>query len=648
MLTNLKTVVFWLWIFASVVSNAQKKDSVRLLNDVIIEQSRLNNYAIGQYALPLDSMTLGLASGGSLADMLRKSGFGHIRSYGPGGLASASLRGTGSSHTTILWNGINLTSTLNGQVDLSLVPVGFVDDASILSGGSASLYGNGSIGGTIQLNNKASFNEGLKLKTFVNVGSFGNYYQDLSASWSGKNFISSTKLFFSKATNDFEFTNKNVFPPQTERRDHTGYLQQGILQQNYWQISARQLVTFKFWYQDNHYEVPNPTSVSRKAEATEKNKFYRTLVGWNYNRNSFDFNYQGAFIHHELDYRDTVINISSTNTFDTFINNFEANFSLAKGASLATGVNYTWEQGKVDAFGDVVPVRNRIALFSAFKWKPGTRWEVATSLREEIVNGKTTPAAPSVTIKMKASKGMDVYTTASRNYRIPTFNDLYWRGAGGLGNRALLTEISLGGEAGFTLTSQQKDSGSPLFTFKTAAFSNHVDNWILWVPVTAQTWSPHNIKKVWSRGIEAQGSVGKQLQEVNLALTAHYSYTLATNESLYEDSNPNELGKQLILTPLNEASATARVTWKKFQFNVVNSFTGKQFTDGDNSTLYAMKAFNISNFGMGKAFVFQKTKATLTGEVNNIFNTEYQSRPGYPMPGRNFKIGITINFLNPI
>src|SRR6187551_763625 len=122
----------------------QNKDSVTLLHEVIVEQSRLGNYAISKYTLRVDSMTRALASSGSLADMLRKYGYGHVRGYGPGGLASASFRGTGSSHTSVLWNGINLLSPLSGQLDLSLVPVGFIDDASIQTGGATSLYGNGS------------------------------------------------------------------------------------------------------------------------------------------------------------------------------------------------------------------------------------------------------------------------------------------------------------------------------------------------------------------------------------------------------------------------------------------------------------------------------------------------------------------------
>jgi len=646
MLTNLKIIVFGLCVFASISSRAQQKDSARLLKEVIIEQSRLSSYAISQYVLPVDSMTRALASGGSLADMLRKFGYGHIRSYGPGGLATASLRGTGSSHTAVLWNGINLVSPLNGSLDLSLVPVSFIDDVSIQSGGAASLYGNGSIGGTIQLNNKASFNEGLKLKTFTNAGSFGGFFQDAGASWSGKKFITSTNVFYTAAKNDFEFINRNYYPAREELRQHTGYEQKGILQQNYWQLTARNLIHLKFWYQDNLYEAPNSSFVPRTSEATEQNKYFRTLLGWSHSKNNFDFSYQGAFIRHNLDYRDPVLSLVSPSTFNTFINNVEANFSFKKDVSLTTGTNYTWETGKVADYGSDIPVRNRIALVSAFKLKPGTRWEVSTSFREELINGSLTPFAPAITAKLQVSSAFQTYVNASRNYRIPTFNDLYWKGAGGLGNPDLKTEVSVGGETGFTFNTTGGDKYTA-FSLKGAVFSNHVDNWIQWIPMTSSVWSPENIKNVWSRGLETQAAINKQVNKINFELSAHYSFTQSTNESIYENINNNELGKQLMFTPTHQGSASVRATWKGFNLNIINNYIGKQYTDSDNTEINAMKAYDIVSMWLSKAFSINHLKAVLSGELNNVLDTEYQSRPGYPMPGRNFKIGLTLNFNKP-
>jgi vitamin B12 transporter len=649
MFNKLKKLVFRVCVFLPIVANAQEIDSISHLQEVVIEQSRLSSYATSNYTLKVDSLTRQLANACSLADLLRKHGFGHLRVYGPGGLATASFRGTGSSHTAVLWNGINLLSPLSGQLDLSQVPVSFIDDASVQTGGAASLYGNGSIGGTIQLNNKARFSEGLKLNTFSSMGSFGSYYQDVGVSWSGKKFISSTNFFYSKAENDFVFLNKNVFPAKEEKRDHTATKQKGILQQNYWQLSAPHLLTFKFWYQDNSYEVPNPTSVSRKAEAIEQNTYYRTVVGWHFDHRLFDLNFQSAFVKHDLNYEDasSPSGLFSKNVFNTSINNVELNFFFAKNIYVTSGLNHTWEQGIVDSFGDREPERNRTALFTALKWLPASRWELAGAFREELVKRDYTPLSPSLTIKFKIKTGIEAHSSISRNYRIPTFNDLHWQGAGAQGNSELKTETSFSNEIGFSYSSSKKSSWQPSLFFKTVLFNNDVDDWIQWSPVSASGWSPRNIKKVWSRGIEMQGAMQTDVQGVEMELAFQYTYTKATNEAIYNASASNELNKQLVLTPSHEGSFTGRASWRKYTFNIVSAYTGKQYTDSDNTEFNVLESYMVTSVWLKKQVSFRACQGTLLAELNNLFDVSYQSRPGYPMPGINYKVGINFNFIQP-
>ncbi len=632
-----------------ILANAQEINSVTQLQEVVIEQSRLGSYATTSYTLKVDSLTKQLGSAASLADLLRKHGFGHLRFYGPGGLATASFRGTGSSHTAVLWNGINLLSPLSGQLDLSQVPVSFIDDASVQTGGAASLYGNGSIGGTIQLNSKARFSEGLRLNTFSSMGSFGSYYQDVGVSWSGKKFISSTKFFYGESENDFTFLNKNIFPAKKERRDHTATQQRGILQQNYWQLSAPHLLTFKFWYQDNSYEVPNPTSVARKAEAIEQNTYYRTVVGWHFDHRLFDLNFQSAFVKHDLNYEDasSPSDPSSKNIFNTSINNVEMNFVFAKNIYVTSGLHHTWEQGIVDSFGDREPERNRTALFTALKWLPTNRWELAGAFRNEVVNGNFTPFAPSITSRFKIKTGIELFSSVSRNYRIPTFNDLYWQGAGALGNPRLKSETSFSHEIGFSYSLLKKSLSVPSLFLKTVIFNNDVDDWIQWNPTSGSIWSPQNIKKVWSRGIELQGSLQASVKKVVIEMSFQYTFTKSTNEAIYNASASNELHKQLILTPVHEGSFTGRATWRKYMLTIVSAYTSKQYTDSDNTEFNALDSYTVTSLWLTKRFLFSSYQGTLVAELNNLFDVTYQSRPGYPMPGINYKVGINFNFVKP-
>lgn len=613
---------------------------VRQLQTVTIQQSRLNDYVIAPYQLPLDSAVLALSANGSLTDLLRKQGFGHMRTYGPGGLASPSFRGTGSSHTAVLWNGINLISPLLGQVDLSLVPAGLFDDATIQTGGSTSLSGNGSIGANIHLNNNLKFNEGLNAGISSHIGSFGNYYNNVSLRFSNKHFATSTKVFLNDAENNFRFINRNTFPAEKQRREHSAFHQHGLLQQLSLQTSTAGAFSLRFWYQQSEYEIPNATTIIRPSQATEENEFYRTLLGWNFSKEKFDINYQGALVQQALDYADSQTQLLSSSKYNSIIQNIETNFFFGTNSQLTSGIHYTWEEGIVQEYGSENPSRNRVALFSAFKFDIPQRWKFALSFREELVNGNTTPLAPTLSAKRFLIGGFEVFANVSRNYRIPTFNDLHWLGGSTHGNPDLKPELSVGGEVGFAWIKN-------LASFKIIAFSNHVDNWIQWSPNSKQGYEPLNIKKVWARGIESQLSASKKIGAVATEFTGQYSYTRSTNEDIYQNGNPNEKGKQLLLTPKHEGSIAVEGSWKKYRLRIVNAYTGMQFNDSDNTPYNIVNDYLITNLWLTKRIGRKHFAFNITGEVNNLFDVRYQARPGYPLPGINFKAGIQINFNKP-
>jgi vitamin B12 transporter len=604
------------------VAQNNEADSSRLLNEVIVTNTRLQAYAIGHYVLRVDTLTSRLSAVGNAAELLRKFGFGHIRSYGVGGLTTPSFRGTGGSHTAILWNGINIISPLNGQSDLSLLPITFIDDIQLQSGGSATLYGSGAIGGTIQFNNKAVFGQGLNLSLTENAGSFKTFFNGLSASWSGKRFISTTKVFQSGAENDFPFTNKNFAPPRKEIRQHDATEQHGLLQQNYFQINQRQLLSFRFWYQDNHVEIPEVTSVAKPGESTQRDQFFRSMIGWNYDYKSGHLFVQSAQVHHMLDYRNPPTNTVSISTFNSFINIVENTVSAGRDLEWTTGANYTFE----DALDN--HSRHRLALYSAVKQETA-RWKNVLSFRQEIVNQQLTPFSPSLGAEFKPFQRISFFGNISRNYRIPTFNDLYWNDATDKGNPDLKMERSWSEEIGLKL--------NWIVEGQLALFSNQVDNLIYWTP-TGGVWSPQNIRKAWTRGVESMGTYSKTFGKVSAALTLRYSYTRATDQ----------FDKQLAFTPVHESGTTVRIGWRSYNLSFANNYTGRQFTDDSNNIYYALKGYDIANVWLSKEVALKKLTLMFMLEMNNMLNNQVSTRPGYPLPGRNFKGGLTIRFNKPI
>jgi iron complex outermembrane receptor protein len=69
-------------------------------------------------------------------------------------------------------------------------------------------------------------------------------------------------------------------------------------------------------------------------------------------------------------------------------------------------------------------------------------------------------------------------------------------------------------------------------------------------------------------------------------------------------------------------------------------YTGEVFTSSDN--FYKLDDYTLSNIGFD--YNFGKKKTYLLGfQVLNLSNENYQNVLSRPMPGRNFKLYLTLN-----
>jgi len=123
----------------------------------------------------LDSFTLNQNRSINLSDLLNQYSNVYIKSTGRGVLSTASFRGTDASHTKIYWNGLIINSQMLGQVDLTLIPSGFLDHVSLYHGGTSLVTGSGALGGIISLDNKPTWNNKNSFSISSELASFGTY-----------------------------------------------------------------------------------------------------------------------------------------------------------------------------------------------------------------------------------------------------------------------------------------------------------------------------------------------------------------------------------------------------------------------------------------------------------------------------------------
>lgn len=100
----------------------------------------------------------------------RQAGVEFARTGGPGSQASLFLRGTNSSQTLVLIDGMRLNTALTGAAALGGVALDSIERIEIVRGNLSSLYGSEAIGGVVQIFTRGAERSGLEVGGEVGSG----------------------------------------------------------------------------------------------------------------------------------------------------------------------------------------------------------------------------------------------------------------------------------------------------------------------------------------------------------------------------------------------------------------------------------------------------------------------------------------------
>jgi len=639
---HFRSILLVIFFFPSWEGISQtEQDSVHYLAEVLIKSSRLQNFTSTHKFTSLDSMTIHGSGGNNLADLLSHHTPIFVKSYGLGGLATTSFRGTGASHTAVLWNGFTLQSPAHGQTDLALIPTFLLNQVEIQHGGSSALFGSGALGGVIHLNNPQSFDKGISLSMKHQYGSYGQFFQGYQAGFSKQKFSSSIKVFHQFAENDFNYINDTQFGNPKVKQTNAKLFQYGVMQDNFWRITPAQQLNFRLWYQFSDREIP-PTAVEAASQASQQDRSWRFSSEWSKRTVKWQLAVRTAFFNENLVFIDPAISLESESLTRSSISELESEINLNDHLAWNIGLNNTYSYGRADNYSGSRS-QNRIAAFSSLSWKSADQKLTSIlSLRQELSDSETAPLVPSLGINYYAVKYLLVQGNVSRTYRLPTFNDLYWTGAGARGNSGLQSESGWSQEITVSLLHSQ--IGNLAVEGSVTGFNSNVSNWILWSPDSTSIWSPQNLITVHARGMESTLQTAWHWGESNLRLKAGYSYVASTNEKV-KTGNEQTLHKQLIYVPKHQANGHFFFILRGFEISYTHTFTGSRFTTTDNRS--SLPSYQTGKIKLAKNFQWRMIRAHLHAQVDNLWDEKYQVIAFRPMPGRNYQIGLTIEFTKP-
>jgi vitamin B12 transporter len=635
-----KLLSFVAALYMSSIEVLFAQDKEVTLCEVPVVGVRPERFMTGQKIQEVDSATLARNRFITMADFLQFQTPVVFKSYGAGQLATISFRGTSSSHTALLWNGININFPSLGQTDFSTIPIAGFDEMTIQYGSAASCVGTDAVGGSIQLRSAPDFKKegfqsfiGSRAETLKNFsGQTGiRFYRQLANSYklSGK-----TVLYGSSVKNDFAkepVTKKN----QTLPVEPIHTQQKGIIQDVYLMSSKGDLLTLNLWFTDNNLMVQPELLQLREITRTQA---YRTQLSYQFGKTLV----RTGFIRDITDYGKGENQNPSHTAVDRYIARIEHDFSWLrscdKGANLKIGAETVHFNALVDGYGSERKNETRADLYALFRYQFSDRLSSSLNLRQAFVTGYNPPFTPSFgteyyAYKTDATKILIPFSI-SKSYRVPTLNERFWEV---LGNPDIKPESSFSKEIGINW--QQRIQESTWIKSGVTFFHNLIDNWTYWNP--AKNYRVENLQQVLSKGVEAEVQLQSQLRNTSIAVQAQYILTNASQQKEYGAYTSDIVGKQLVYIPRHAVSSTLSVKRKAWFVDVQQQFNSKRYITFDHSGR-PFNPFYLMNVRMAYQQRIQKLVFDWAVQVNNATDTLYPNQKRNAMPGRSLAISMVV------
>ena len=604
-----------------------QKDTINIKAFKIIEEKIPESYKTTVF----DSSAINNAT--NLAELLSDNSTIFIKSYGAGSLASVSFRGTGASHTQVLWNGVSLNSPMNGQIDFSLYPTLFFDAAQIHYGASGLIDGSGALGGSIVLNNKEEYNKKTKIAFSQTAGSFNNYTSQLKLKFGNEKWFSETQLYLKNSQNNFEYTNISLADAPRETLLNAKNKQYGLQQAIYRKLKNGS-IGGRVWYFNSDRQLPGTMTNTETNDENQKDESLRALIELKQLKNNFQYHLSTALVNDQLIYENSKAEIYSNNKSYLFDNNLNTTIYLNNKWKINNNLNFKYEAANADGYSEKnhrIKTSWLLGINKDFK-----KLSLNAFNRIVVIEMELKPFAPGFGAQYKLFNQENLFLKINTgiNYHYPTFNDLYWNPGG---NKNLKPEYAKMLESGLSYSKAIKKVE---FKTEVTAFYSKVKNWIIWLPTEFGYWSPTNLKEVENKGIETNLSISTSIQKLKIKAAMNYAYTKSTNLKTKNEFD-NSLNKQLIYVPYHKLNSSLLINLKSVNLIYTYNYTDKRFMTTDND--WYLPANFISNITISNNFKVSKSwNASAAFKIKNILNQNYQSIAWRPMPGRNYLITLTL------
>jgi iron complex outermembrane receptor protein len=583
----------------------------------------------------LDSAAIAQSGARSVADVLAMRSGAFVKQYGSTGLASLSMRGMGGSQTQVLVDGLRVSNPQTGQVDLSLLPTLLLESVEVQRGAGSARHGSGSLGGTVHLHTMAPQSDPL-VRAAAGGGAYGERSVSALASggagaWSG--LVAGRRY---RTDGDFRYQNQFLVPTRTLRRSGAGARMTTLYGRGMWRGEAQRWSVSGWWTQARR-GLPGPAS-ARGGGAEQWDRMGRVWTKGSVPVGAGTLTLSGQGQRSRLRYRNPPTRTDRATRTTATDAEARLRYPLSDRSSLTAGATLGYDHASLE--GGVTRLSGA-TFVDATVSRPPLQLQPALRLDAIGSNGQPTVVpSPRLGLRLRPfdGAGLALRGLVGRAFRYPTFNERYYDPGGTPG---------LQPEDGWTVeggVSVRRAGSSSLLRADATVYATRLTDRIVWQPsyVTSgvQVWSPSNVSRVRSRGLELSLRGRTQIRSGG-TLSGGTLFTHIRAENRANPLSP-AYGAQLPYVPQQKWKLWAQLQWRALSLSTTGRLIGPRYYSADESK--SLPPYQAVDLRVAYEWAFSAGRLSLEAQIQNALDRRYEVVRLYPMPPRHATLRLQFSF----
>lgn len=602
----------------------------------------------------------------SVADAARYFSGVQIKDYGGiGGLKTINIRSMGSQHVGVFYDGVELGNAQNGVVDLGRFSLDNMEAISMYNGQKSALLQSAkdyaSASAIYLETRRPEFEEGKRYN--LNLGLKGGSFKTINPSALWEQRVSkrvssslSAEYLYTSGEYPFSYTKQDGYDTtQMRQNGDIRYLRTeaaffgDIKSGGEWQAKAY------FYDSERGYPgavVREEPGVFKNADRQWDSNFFvqgsvQKSFGSRYSL-KVSAKYAYDYLHYLSDPNLDTSTMYVDNTYkqQEIYSSVVNMFNICSWANIAFATDFQYNTLDADLVNFVYPERFTTlrSLAASIDYR---RLKVQGSILHTHVSDITevesanaddlSEFTPTFVASYQLAKNLNVRAFYKRVFRMPTLNDLYYTF---IGNINLDPEFTNQYNIGATYQYRPNSSHLKLLELQADVYYNEVEDKIIAMPTSNQfRWTMINLGYVEIRGIDAAVEAQWEFGKVGLSTRVNYTYQKAQD---FTDPTSEYYGDQIPYIPWHSGSVIIGADYRGWAFNYSFIYTGERYEQSANIPENYALSWYTSDLSVSKRLPLKKVELRITGELNNIFNQQYEVVQCYPMPGINYKLKFNI------